>query len=139
MSEHAILSPSGADRWAVCLGSLAATKHIPNKSGPAAALGTCKHEDAERWLLHSAIPVVGTPRECDGFKFVVDEEYIQHVEYYVKYVRQQPGEHHYEVRLNTSTVLGVDGQFGRSDCATLDYEKRQITIVDGKFGYERCY
>lgn len=139
MSDHAILSPSGSDRWAVCLGSLAATKHIPNKSGSAAALGTCKHEDSERWLKYDALPVIGHLRECDGFKFVVDEEYIRHVEYYVNYVRQQPGEHHLEVRLNTSNVLGVAGQFGRSDDTTLDYAAKQITVIDAKFGYERVF
>lgn len=137
--EHAILSPSASDTWAECLGQLAATKNRPRKSGAAAALGTCKHEDSERWLVHGYEPQLSSKRSCDGFDFVVDEEYVRHCEYYVNYVRQQPGEKYFEVKLNTSNVLGVDGQFGRSDTVTLDYEKRQLSVIDAKFGYERCY
>lgn len=139
MSDHAVLSPSGADGWAVCLGKLAATKHIPNKSGEAAALGTCKHEDSERWLKYGAAPSVGHMRQCDGFKFTIDEDYVRQVKYYVTYVQQQTGMHYFEVRLNTSNVLGVSGQFGRSDDTVLDYEAKQISVLDAKFGYDRCF
>lgn len=46
-NEHALLGPSGSERWINCAASLVVTKDIPNESGQAAINGTTMHTVAE--------------------------------------------------------------------------------------------
>ena len=137
---HAVLSPSAADRWLTCVGSVAATKHIKEKrTSEAAALGTAKHQTAE-WILknpttHMTALKAEELAQADGFKFSVDEEFASHVNTYVSYVRSRPGRKLYEVRLSTAHILGVPGQGGTSDCIHLYDEIGEIEVIDAKFGY----
>jgi hypothetical protein len=135
-SVHHILSPSGADRWTNCLGSLAACKDIPvTRSSAAAALGTCKHAVSEMILNGGAKPEIGSSISADGFDFRIDDEFMEHVMVYVNYVRSRPGRKLYEVKLDCSHIYGVAGQGGTGDCVHLDFVLREIEIVDAKFGY----
>lgn len=139
-SVHSILSPSGADRWSTCLGALAACKGITEtRSSEAAALGSAKHQHSERLLREPyerlCDHAVGTTTTFDGFEFVIDDDFADHVNVYLAYVRSRPGVKRYEVRISTEHIFGVPNQGGTIDCEHLDAAKREIEIIDAKFGY----
>lgn len=140
MTVHHVLSPSGADRWSNCLGALAACKDIKEqRTNEAAAKGTAKHAVSE-WILRNPtthMTALQTEKlaQADGFKFEVDVEFAEHVNAYVRYVRSRPGVKRYEVKLDTSYVMGVAGQGGTADCIHLDYSAGEIEVIDAKFGY----
>lgn len=144
--EHSILSPSSAHRRVRCVGSLAACKDVPNVATRYAAEGTVYHEIAAQVLtaLDAGVPddapyscdyYVGQTLSADGFEFVITEENAEHAQRYVDAIRRIPGVRMYEVRLDTSAVVGVVGQGGTGDCVTLDYENDTIHVDDLKFGY----
>lgn len=139
--EHSLWSPSGAKRWA-CHGAMAACVGIPNTAGKAAALGTAKHTLGFNILTspyptRGATSAVGTEFEADGFKFVVDDEFADHVDMYVNGVNLLRGDKSFEVKVDTSRVLGIPGQSGTIDVCVEDYENLQLYIGDAKFGYHR--
>lgn len=138
---HAILSPSGSDRWGSCVGALAACKGIKQtRTNKAAALGTAKHAVSE-WILTGENPtkgatcVTGYTIERDGFEFEIDDEFADHVETYCNYVNSRPGRKFFETRVSTAHIFGVPNQGGTIDCLHLDYAAREIEIIDAKFGY----
>lgn len=118
--QHAVLSASKAGRWARCVGSLFACKGVPNVTTIYAASGTCTHWLGEQLLRDAVAPetYIGKTLEFDGFKFVVDSDRCARVHKYVNTIRTEPGTVMVEQKLNTSRVLGVPGQYGRSDCIT---------------------
>lgn len=146
MSAHSILSPSGADRWSVCVGSLAACKGIPEdrSNNKPAALGTAKHSLTE-WCLRNNKTAAEGAAACmppfemsaDGHTFKVDEEFITHVQFAIDVVLRQPGDKLYEVKLDTAGVLGVPGQSGTGDVAIIDHAQSMLTMLDHKFGWGR--
>src|SRR5271166_2654288 len=52
MAFHARLSPSSAERWMNCAGSVNAIGDEPNSSGPAAWLGTAVHKVIETMIVN---------------------------------------------------------------------------------------
>lgn len=150
---HSILSPSGADRWSTCLGSLAACKSAPESPDSAASLlGTAKHALGEyclknpgmqtpdahvgqTWYLDDAHDMVAIRPSKDAYQFEIDDEFADHVNMYVNYVNSRPGTKTYETWVSTAHIFGVPGQGGTIDCKILIPEERQIEIVDAKFGF----
>jgi hypothetical protein len=146
---HSILSPSKSAMVLRCLAALAAGKNVPNPPSEYAAEGTAYHEIAARALAaHQAgdadgpgaeagwecAHYVGQIIEADGFKFTINEEDAAHAQTYVDAIRRLPGQQYYEVRLDTSEVVGVPGQSGTADAVTLDYDHSTIHVDDLKFG-----
>lgn len=136
--EHTLWSPSGAKRWS-CHGAMAACAGIPNTAGEAAALGTAKHalgawclENPDRQTVDAH---VGQSTEADGFKFEIDDDFADHVNMYVNNARLIPGKQSYEVRVDTSRVLGIPNQGGTVDLMVEDDVMRVLTIGDAKFGW----
>jgi hypothetical protein len=68
------------------------------------------------------------------YTFVIDEQNAAHAQTYVDAIRRIPGEKMYEVAIDTSAVVGVEGQGGTGDAVTLDYENLTIHVDDLKFG-----
>ena len=58
MSEHAILSPSGAERWLTCTPSARLEQQFPDKAGAAATEGTLAHSLGEL-LLRMEFSMIG--------------------------------------------------------------------------------
>ena len=69
---HALLSPSGAEKWLACSASLACEKDIPNTSGKAAVTGTACHTIAEMHL-NQYIKGTALPLEREVGAYVLDE------------------------------------------------------------------
>jgi len=119
---------------------MAACVGIPNVASEAAALGTAKHQ-LGYWCLsnpdrQSVDAHVGQTTEADGFTFEIDDEFADHVNMYVNNARLIPGKQSYEVRVDTSRVLGIPNQGGTIDLRVEDYVMRSLTIGDAKFGWE---
>lgn len=140
---HAILSPSKGAMILRCAAALAAGKNAPNPSSEYAAEGTAYHDISARVLdaLGNGGPgyamcaaYVGVTIEADGYKFTIDEENAAYAQVYVDAIRRIPGEQFYEVRLDTSEIVGVPGQGGTGDAVTLDFENDTIHVDDLKFG-----
>ncbi len=150
MSTHSILSPSSAHRRLRCVGSLAACKGVPNTNSSYAAEGTAYH-----WVASSALEsgkdcadyvgmmvnvqkdgqvAVGKADANTEFSFTINEDDAAMAQTYVDAIRRLPGEKLYEVRLDTSEIVGVPGQGGTGDAVTLDYEHETIHVDDLKFG-----
>jgi hypothetical protein len=139
---HAVLSYSKADRWTRCTGSIAACKGIPDPVNEAAALGTCKHA-VQYWCLSHSDPLKtatedlnGQIESADGFAFDIDDEFREHVNLCLEWIRDIPGDVRlYELPLKSTRYLGLEGQGGTADVVIGDREKRILHIGDSKFGY----
>jgi hypothetical protein len=134
---HAILSPSKGAMILRCAAALAAGKGAKDTPSEYAAEGTAYHALAAEALIGN-IPncayAVGDVYEADGFKFTIDEENAAHAQTYVDAIRRLLGTQYYEVRLDTSEVVGVPGQSGTGDAVTLDLDNDTIHVDDLKFG-----
>jgi hypothetical protein len=141
MSGHSVLSPSSADRWTRCPGSVELCKDIPNPPNEASALGSAKHEAVYWALMHSfpgmmADGLKGQPWAHEGFAGEIDDEFIAHVNYCLDAVRAIPGSSRwFEIELDTSPVLGVPDQKGTGDVVIGDKVARVLNVGDHKFGY----
>ena len=157
MSDHALLSASGAPKWVRCYGSLAMEAGLPNNSSRYADEGTAAHELADL-VLNNMWP---GPREDDtqvtahdwvGHDIVipakdichtVDFDMAGHVQNYVDEVRSYAGHDGYlqsETRVNYSNWLGVpeDAAWGTSDAIIV--RGTELIVVDLKYGQgERVY
>jgi len=79
--EHARLSPSAAERWMTCPGSVVLSDGMPDQESQYADEGTRAHAFAERWLLmyfaqHGSRPTPSDPAEEDiakNIKIYIDE------------------------------------------------------------------
>jgi hypothetical protein len=75
---------------------------------------------------------------ADNFAFTIDDEFVEHVNAYLKGVRAARGKDDtawYELQLDTSAVLGVPEQSGTCDAVILREARRDLYIGDAKFGY----
>jgi hypothetical protein len=128
MTAHARLSASGADRWMLCPGSVAATATHQNTSSAFAAEGTAAHELAEHCLQTRTDASSHIDKTFGGIE--VDPLMAEAVQEYLNYVNQFSGHHFYEVRLDLSAWV-PDG-FGTADAVVIDGDT--IRVIDLKFG-----
>ena len=77
---HARLSPSKAEQWMTCPGSIVLSEGMPDDTSEYADEGTRAHAFAERWLLmhfaqHGATPFIGAPDAelAKNVKIYIDE------------------------------------------------------------------
>jgi len=85
MAKHALMSPSGAERWTHCAGSVPLCAGLLDDPSPYAAEGSCAHEVAARCLLEKQLAA-----EFIGRSFhdtLVTAEMAQHVNAYTQAVR----------------------------------------------------
>jgi len=139
--SHSLLSPSSAERWSRCPGSVQLCKDIPNLPNEASALGSAKHE-LSYWCLMHADPAktadseLGRPWTADGFAGNFTSEDIEHVNAYLQGARAIPGAVRlFEQRLDMSALLGVPDTGGTADALIGDLDTRTLNVCDAKFGY----
>lgn len=86
---HAHYSPSSADGWTRCSDF---TKF--SGTSEAAALGTAKHSVSEECLRDGKHPTsfIGQKIVVGEFEFTVDDEFVEHVSFYVDHVNGICGE-----------------------------------------------
>ena len=141
MTAHARLSPSAADRWMTCPGSVRLIERLtsagvipPDSSSLAASEGTAAHTvrsdclelGLDAWHFH------GTEVEADGLFFPVDDEMCEALQTGADWIREQDGDLIIEHRVDLGAWL--PGQFGTLDTAVIQHQQRRLIILDLKFG-----
>lgn len=158
LSEHSLLSASGAVKWVPCNGSLALESVEPNSSSTFANEGTAAHglaayllsgvvnKEITKALLmnlpgemssgRAASDFIGETIIAEGQAFVVDQDFADHVQAYVDYVlsEAQDGALQVESRVNYASFLGVpeDMAWGTSDVIIV--KETELVVIDLKFG-----
>jgi hypothetical protein len=120
---HALLAPSSLGRVALCPASLLASLHVPSRpSGPAAALGTHYHDQAEKILRDSHIlwPPINLPDPI--FTYV----------HYAYNMMQKADRYGIEARVPLDSFAPIAGQFGTADFWAL--EGTTVHVTDLKTG-----
>lgn len=134
MSEviHAERSPSGADRWVPCPGSVSICRGIPNKSSEFSQWGTAAHSLAAVCLVNGVEPSKYLEEELDGI--TVDDEMVDCVAEYVAIVRQfaAGNELFVEQRVGIEHITGEAGAGGTSDAIV--FAPAEVSIIDLKGG-----
>ena len=125
------LGPSGSSRWLTCPASVRMTKDTPNRTNPAAELGTAVHEIGER-CLRDGIEAKSFLGDT-VYDHLVDEKMVMDAQYYVDYVRSfltETSELFVEQKLDLQMV--AEGTFGSSDAIVI--ADTTIHVFDYKNG-----
>lgn len=138
-AAHARFSPSAAERWVNCPGSVALSRDLPAQPPSRyAAEGSAAHTLAERAIAHGkpADFWIGEQIEHDGFVFTVDAEMAAYVQVYLDEVHARVGDGTLlaEQRVGFSEAIGVHDQFGTSDCIILSADGKRLVVGDLKYG-----
>jgi len=145
MAYHAKLSPSGADRWMLCPGSVPLSEGIPDTSSSYADEGTVAHHIAAICLeddldpeefLHDIYHV-----DEKGGCYISDEghdvtsDMVRYIRVYLDSVRGQVGEGvlMVEQRLPIGKFTGEEGATGTADSVVIT-ETGELQIHDLKYG-----
>jgi len=113
--SHAKLSPSAAERWMNCPGSVVLSEGMPEKSSEFAEEGTKAHALAEALLLGEA---------ATG-----DIDMTENVLVYVDYVQSLGGDLHVEQRVHVNEHV-----YGTADAVVWQPAAEALHIVDLKYG-----
>lgn len=154
---HADLSSSGSPYWSMCHVRPRREKGLPDMSGQAADDGTCMHDLAERCLKagddialsqalgkdafvqHDSGVVLYCMPKDDGLGTRIDEQFIEHTQVYIDFVRKMAmgGELLVEERLSIEHITGEPDAKGTSDSVIIFPE--ELCIIDLKGGYKKVF
>lgn len=143
-TAHHELGASGAYRWLVCPGSVAAQRGLPESSSPYAEEGTSAHELGEA-LLNGWKKETGAIRATQEWREAADaagydcKEMIREVEKYTEYVKDFCDGDPSRLSVETEVSFGdlIPGGFGTADATavkTVDDSVRAIDVGDLKYG-----
>lgn len=118
--SHAKLSPSAADRWMACPGSVVLSEGIPQRTSKYADEGTAAHELAEKLLSGEAIPESTDPDTLKAVMVYVD---------YVEGLRAAGGELIVEQRVYVDEDI-----HGTADAVVWNGDTKTLYVIDYKHG-----
>lgn len=152
--KHAELSPSSAERWMVCPGSVVLSDGLPNPTNEYSDSGTCAHFLAAHCLddnvnaaeyIGREIAICSDGKECFSefrgaskirYRLTVDADFSDAVQEYIDYVRSvvasTGGILHVEQRLSISHITGEEDAEGTSDVVIVTPD--ELIVIDLKFG-----
>jgi hypothetical protein len=130
MAEHAKLSPSAADRWMICPGSvhLIDVNNITSKGGDAANRGTAIHTLSEKALKGNVACAGFLGTKLENIK--ITQEMVDIAQVYVDYVNALSGDKFYEQRVTVAEL--ISDCWGTSDAIVCEVGK--LTVGDLKSG-----
>ena len=145
---HATLSPSSADRWMTCPGSVPLSEGIVDTSSEYAAEGSAAHEIAALCLTSGsdAAAYVGRIVEIDTREIEITDDMAEHIQVYVDHVRSRVADWQalgatvtleVEQRVPIGHLTGEEGAEGTADAviiAELPDVRTAIEVIDLKFG-----
>jgi hypothetical protein len=134
MTEHSLLSPSGAHRWAICAASVWLEKDIPDTENAASIEGTKAHEVAANLLkaelYHSFDKSV-----------INDDDINPYIMKYVNYVlsMESGDEAEIEIKVDYSNYMPKNNEnyTGTADCIVEGFYNgvNDLHIIDFKYGF----
>lgn len=133
MSEHSLYSPSAANRWLACPGSL--DYAAEDSSSVYAAEGTVAHElAAECWALgYPPSTLVGIKRSVEGFEIEITAEMAEAVQVYLDHLESIAGGK--TVLIEKRLVSSDQPDFGGTvDAILFDSKNHNYHVIDFKFG-----
>lgn len=132
MSEHARLSPSGAERWMICHGAPRMEERFDEEVSEFAAEGTAAHHIREMCLTSGkdVVDFLGEIVVADDIYFEVTQEWVYYIQPGIDRVRESKAKWVYEHR--TVMEPWIPGGFGTLDTGGITAD--EITIDDFKFG-----
>lgn len=130
MAEHAKLSPSAAERWMICPGSvhLIDVRNITSKGGDAANRGSAIHTLSEKALKGNLSCAGFLGIKLDGIK--VTDEMTKIAQTYVDYVTAASGDKFYEQKVSVDELIA--DCWGTAD--TIICRPGKLTVADLKSG-----
>lgn len=136
MGDHAILSPSAAERWMACPGSVAASAGLPDRDSPDSLYGTYCHEvaalalnegkDADAYLGYIS-------DELKTLSFRLTKEDAAFVQVYLDYVRQRRDELQARLMVEVRVYVNKDMN-GTGDAILVAPAKGLLEVIDLKMG-----
>lgn len=136
MGEHAKHSPSAAERWMTCPGSVSLESHFPDETSEAAAEGSAAHTVREQCLRNGidVADLVGETVTHEGYTFTVTEDWARFLQPGIDLLRELPGELYIEYRVDLGAWM--PGDFGTLDAGVITGPSvdDEIVINDLKFG-----
>lgn len=134
---HSLFAPSSAAMWLNCAGSLLVNAVAEDTAGEDAARGTVAHMVAEIWNRTGEKPehLLGKTEVTSAggrdWHILIDEEMMAHVENFVNWCRELPGDHYFEQRVDLSEIMPIP-TFGTADHFAC--QPGILTISDLKYG-----
>lgn len=154
--QHAYLSSSGSPYWSLCHARPRREEGLPDNSSQATDDGTVMHDLSERCLkagdditLSQAlgkdafVQGNGTVLYCmpkdDGLGTRIDDEFVEHTQAYVDFVRKMAmgGELLVEERLSIEHITGEPDAKGTSDSVIIFPD--ELCIIDLKGGFKKVF
>lgn len=142
--NHALLSPSSANRWLICTPSAKLGAKYPNKSSVYADEGTCAHSLCEL-LLQKALGLITNEKYKSDLTVLKKSEYYDLsmlsyakdyrdyvLEQYNRLVAQKKGKVYIKIECRVDLTNYVPGSFGTSDCFI--YNDEVLIVIDFKYG-----
>lgn len=125
---HSVFGASGAHRWTVCHGSIAAQCGLPDDKSPYAQEGTALHAVAALCLTNGQDAIEYAGRIVEEVE--IDEEHCEAVQAYLDEVRKGAGELFIETRFHLKHLHSLF--FGTADAVRIEGDT--VTVYDAKFG-----
>ena len=137
---HALASPSSAERWFKCAGSVLANADMPYETSLAAANGTLIHHMTEMLLKDRLRDMtlrdywLDRKEVIEDFEIEIDEEMINCAEVYVDYILKREEELGARRVIEEKVYLNEisDKCYGTADCILLS--ENRICVIDLKSG-----
>jgi uncharacterized protein DUF2800 len=131
-NTHADASPSSASIWLKCPASVTLARGKKRLPSPYTREGTAAHEAAERIIHGLPAPTEVT---VDGEAIQIDEEMLDHVEVYTKYVDElRKRTKWFAVETQIKLLDLPEPLFGTADAMAYDYFNQTLEVVDLKYG-----
>jgi hypothetical protein len=128
MTEHALLSASGAHRWMACPGSIRLSEGVPERTSAYAEEGTAAHEIAARCLRAGRRDALGIAPDAEMAAAI--DIYLDAVWAAVEPGDQLLVEHRVDLRPLDPPVP----MYGTADAIVIKPRRRQLHVIDLKFG-----
>lgn len=141
MSEHALLSASGAHRWLMCPPSAKLEQQFPDAGSTYAAEGTLAHSIAELKVRKYFVEPMGPRKYANALKKLqgdplYQEEMLRHTDTYLDEIKRialsYPGKPYVAVEQRLDFSRWVPEGFGTGDCIVIG--ENQLNVIDFKYG-----
>jgi len=136
---HAILGPSGWDRWGTCPGSVILTEGLSKGSSDYAKEGTAAHQLLEDCLIgeYDAEELIGREYEVEGSVYTVDMDMADAVNTAIGWVREEQakdGVLMVEQQVPIGHLTGETDASGLCDVMVIRNAGTELVVMDYKHG-----